>query len=47
MSTVGRNRRAIEEYIKNQLREDESEGQLTVKEFIDPFTGKPVDEGGK
>ena len=47
VSTVGRNRRAIEEYIKNQLREDESEDQLTMKEFIDPFTGKPVEEGRK
>ena len=37
MSTVGRNRRAIEQYIRNQLQEDLSEDQLTIKEYVDPF----------
>ena len=46
VSTVGRNRRAIEEYIKNQLQEDYTDDQLSIKEFIDPFTGEPV-RGGK
>ena len=32
VSTVGRNRRAIEQYIRNQLQEDLSEDQLTIKE---------------
>jgi putative transposase len=45
VSTVGRNRRAIEQYIKNQLQEDLSEDQLTIKEYVDPFTGQPVKEG--
>ncbi|MCX7614747.1 MAG: IS200/IS605 family transposase [Clostridiales bacterium] len=45
VSTVGRNRRAIEEYIRNQLQEDKADDQLSIKEFIDPFTGKPVEEG--
>ena len=45
VSTVGRNRRAIEEYIRNQLQEDKTDEQLSIKEFIDPFTGKPVEEG--
>ena len=39
VSTVGRNRRAIEEYIKNQLQEDYTDDQLSIKEFVDPFTG--------
>ena len=38
VSTVGRNRRAIEEYIKNQLQEDYTDDQLSIKEFVDPFT---------
>ena len=45
VSTVGRNRRAIEEYIRNQLQEDISEDQMSISEYIDPFTGKPVKEG--
>ena len=47
VSTVGQNRRAIEAYIKNQLQEDYAEEQLSIKEYIDPFTGKPVEEGKK
>ncbi len=27
------------EYIRNQLVEDEMEGQMTIKEYVDPFTG--------
>ena len=46
VSTVGRNRRAIGEYIKNQLQEDYTDDQLSIKEFVDPFTGEPV-RGGK
>lgn len=45
VSTVGRNRRTIEEYIRNQLQEDHADDQLSMKEYVDPFTGKPVDEG--
>lgn len=40
MDTVGRNRKVIQEYIKNQLQEDLLEDQMTMKEFIDPFTGE-------
>lgn len=29
----------IEEYIRNQLSEDEMMDQITMKEYIDPFTG--------
>ena len=42
VDTVGRNKRAIEEYIRNQLAEDKQYEQLTMKELIDPFTGEPV-----
>ena len=34
VSTVGRNRRAIEEYIKNQLQEDYTDDQLSIKELV-------------
>jgi len=36
---VGRNKKAIEEYIKNQLQEDIASDQITLKEYMDPFTG--------
>ena len=40
MSTVGANKKAIEEYIRHQLDEDEAYEQMTFKEYIDPFTGR-------
>ena len=39
---VGENKKVIQEYIRNQLQEDYNYEQLTMKEFIDPFTGVPV-----
>jgi len=39
VDTVGRNKKAIEDYIKNQLTEDFAMEQMTFKEYIDPFTG--------
>ena len=45
VSTVGRNRRIIEQYIRNQLQEDYIDDQMSIKEYIDPFTGQPVKEG--
>ncbi len=42
VDTVGRNKKAIEEYIKNQLQEDIAADQISLKEYIDPFTGEPV-----
>ena len=39
MDTVGHNKMMIAEYIKNHLREDEISDQITMKEYIDPFTG--------
>ena len=44
VDTVGRNKKAIEQYIRNQLQEDISTEQLSMKEYIDPFTGEPVGE---
>lgn len=40
VDTVGRNKKVIEEYIRNQLAEDEIQDQMTMKEFVDPFTGR-------
>ena len=40
MDTVGRNRQKIQQYIKNQLREDYLADQLTLVEEYDPFTGQ-------
>ena len=45
VDTVGRNKKAIEQYIRNQLQEDHAYEQLSIKEYIDPFTGEPVKEG--
>ena len=45
VDTVGRNKKAIEQYIRNQLQEDLNYEQLSIKEYIDPFTGEPVKEG--
>ncbi len=39
VSTVGKNKKVIQEYIKNQLTEDMQNDQLTIKEFEDPFKG--------
>ena len=40
VDTVGRNKKAIAEYIKNQLSDDIASDQISLKEFIDPFTGR-------
>ena len=45
VDTVGRNAKAIEEYVKIQLQEDIATDQLSLKEFTDPFTGEPVSKG--
>ena len=44
VDTVGRNKTAIEKYIKNQIEEDKIAEQISMKEYIDPFTGEPVKE---
>jgi putative transposase len=45
VSTVGKNRKAIEQYIRNQLQGDYADDQMSIKEYVDPFTGEPVKEG--
>ena len=42
VDTVGKNKRAIAEYIRNQLQEDLAYEQMSIKELVDPFTGEPV-----
>jgi len=37
--TVGRNKKQIQEYIKKQLEEHQLADQMSIKEYIDPFTG--------
>ena len=39
VDTVGRNKKQIEEYIRKQLEEDKLTDQISIKEYIDPFTG--------
>ena len=46
VDTVGRNKKAIQEYIRKQLQEDVASDQMSIKEYIDPFTGEPA-KGGK
>ena len=45
VDTVGRNEKAIREYVRNQLQEDIATDQISLKEFKDPFTGEPVGKG--
>jgi len=42
VDTVGKNAKRIQDYIHNQLQEDISTDQLSMKEYVDPFTGEPV-----
>ena len=37
VSTIGRNEKKIQEYIQNQLQEDQAYEQMSMKEYIDPF----------
>ena len=38
VDTVGRNKKIIAEYIRNQLEEDYAADQINIKEYVDPFT---------
>lgn len=46
VDTVGKNTKAIQEYIANQLKEDKLQDDLSNKEYVDPFTGKKVRQFG-
>ena len=39
VDTVGKNKRVIADYIRTQLEEDYAKDQITMKEYVDPFTG--------
>ena len=42
VDTIGKNKKAIQEYIEQQLQEDLNYEQLTLREIIDTFTGEQV-----
>ena len=42
VDTVGKNEKMIRDYIRNQLEEDFAKDQISMKEYIDPFTGEKV-----
>lgn len=44
VDTVGKNAKKIEEYVKNQMQEDLEYDQMSLKEYIDLFTGEPVNK---
>ena len=47
VDTVGRNKKIITEYIRNQPQEDIANDQVSMKEYYDPFTGEKYSGGKK
>lgn len=47
VDTVGKNAKKIKEYIQRQLQEDAVNDQISLMEYIDPFTGEPVKKDKK
>ena len=47
VDTVGRNKKVTAEYIRNQLEEDYALGQISMKEYMDPFTGNKSKQAKK
>ena len=47
VDAVRKNAKKIQEYIRNQIQEDLEYDQMSLKEYIDPFTGEPVNLGKK
>ena len=47
VDTVGKNAKKIKEYIQNQLQEDKINDQLSLMEYVDPFTGEKATENKK
>ena len=39
VDTVGKNEKAIAEYVRNQMKEDMMYDQISLKEYKDPFNG--------
>ena len=44
VDTVGRNKKVIQEYIKNQLQEDIASDHISMKEYVDPFKKEDPEE---
>ena len=40
VDTIGKNTKIIAEYIRNRLSQDGMYEQMSMKEYVDPFTGK-------
>ena len=40
VDTAGKNVKKIQEYIKNQIKEDQIHDQMTLKEYTDPITDR-------
>ena len=47
VDTVGKNKKAIAEYIRKQLQEDIANDQISIKEYVDPFTKEETKEDKK
>ena len=47
VDTAGKNAKKIQEYIQKQLEEDKLNDQISIKEYVDPFTVEPVDKRNK
>jgi len=47
VDTIRKNTKKIEEYIRNQLKEDLEHDQISLKDYIDPFMGKLVNKSNK
>ena len=47
MDAVGKNTAPIKAYMQNQIKEDLENDQMSLVEYIDPFTGEPVRKNKK
>ena len=47
VDTVGKNKKVIAEYIRKQLQEDIANDQISIKEYVDPFTKEEVNKEDK
>ena len=47
VDTVGKNKKVIAEYIRKQLQEDIANDQISIKEYVDPFTKEEANKEDK
>ena len=47
VDTVGKNKKVIAEYIRNQMQEDIANDQMSLKEYVDPFEKSEEKENNK